>query len=95
MVVCNVFKHSPVYRTGGDEFVAILRGNDYTARESLITLLEDNNRINRQIGGILIAGGIAEFQKGEDATMASVFERASAAMRKRKQEMKEQKESTR
>ena len=95
MVVCNVFKHSPVYRTGGDEFVAILRGNDYTARESLITLLEDNNRINRQIGGILIAGGIAEFQKGEDATMASVFERASAAMRKRKQEMKEQKESAR
>ena len=92
MVVCNVFKHSPVYRVGGDEFVAILRGNDYASRNSLMTLLEDNNRINRQIGGILIAGGIAEYRPGEDATMESVLDRASLDMYQRKQEMKQARE---
>ena len=89
VVVCNVFKHSPVYRVGGDEFVAILRGNDYLARDSLMTLLEDSNRINRQIGGILIAGGLAAFRPGKDITMASVYKRAEEAMNERKHAMKE------
>ncbi|MDO4399902.1 MAG: EAL domain-containing protein [Coriobacteriia bacterium] len=89
MVVCNVFKRSPVYRMGSDEFVAILRGNDYTTRESLMTLLEDSNRINRRIGGILIAGGVAEYRPGEDATMDSVYRRAEASMREHKRKMKE------
>ena len=28
-LICDVFKHSPVYRMGGDEFVAFLTGDDY------------------------------------------------------------------
>ena len=28
-LICNIFKHSPVFRIGGDEFVAILTGDDY------------------------------------------------------------------
>ena len=28
MLICNTFKHSPVYRVGGDEFVVILIGQD-------------------------------------------------------------------
>ena len=28
-LICNVFKRSPVYRVGGDEFIVILRGDDY------------------------------------------------------------------
>lgn len=27
--ICGVFSHSPVFRIGGDEFVAILSGEDY------------------------------------------------------------------
>lgn len=27
--ICNIFSHSPVFRIGGDEFVAILSGEDY------------------------------------------------------------------
>ncbi len=93
MVVCNVFKHSPVYRVGGDEFVAILRGNDYAARNSLMTLLEDSNHISQQTGGVLIAGGIADYRFGEDQGMESVLQRARLDMHHRKQEMKQAKES--
>ncbi|MDO4889807.1 MAG: EAL domain-containing protein [Coriobacteriaceae bacterium] len=88
VVVCNVFKHSPVYRVGGDEFVAILQGNDYVARESLMTLLEDNNRMSRQIGGILIAGGLATYEAGADESLAAVYDRANTAMYWNKQRMK-------
>ncbi|MBR1750281.1 MAG: diguanylate cyclase, partial [Ruminococcus sp.] len=32
-------KHSPVYRIGGDEFVAILQGSDYENRMELVEKL--------------------------------------------------------
>ena len=35
-LICDVFKHSPVYRIGGDEFTVILTGTDY---ENAIELL--------------------------------------------------------
>ena len=28
-IICNVYAHSPVFRIGGDEFTAILKGRDY------------------------------------------------------------------
>ena len=34
-VICETFKHSPVHRVGGDEFVAILEGQDFENREAL------------------------------------------------------------
>ncbi len=36
MVICRVFAHSPVYRIGGDEFVAILEREDYEKRQKLV-----------------------------------------------------------
>ncbi|MDO4798236.1 MAG: GGDEF domain-containing protein [Coriobacteriales bacterium] len=38
-MVCNVFVHSPVYRVGGDEFVAMLFGRDYENRVALMHAL--------------------------------------------------------
>ena len=32
-LICEEYKHSPVYRIGGDEFVVLLRGEDYNNRE--------------------------------------------------------------
>ncbi len=40
-VVCDIFKHSPVFRTGGDEFVAILTGEDYILREERVKLARE------------------------------------------------------
>ena len=35
-MVCEVFKHSPVYRIGGDEFIVVLQGHDYKERQALV-----------------------------------------------------------
>lgn len=87
-IICNVFKHSPVYRIGGDEFVALLRGTDYNAREKLMGLLRSS--CQNQEDGICIAGGIAEWEPQHDATLATVFARADEAMYRNKKLIKQQ-----
>ena len=87
-IICQTFKHSPVYRIGGDEFVAILRGTDYAARERLMAQLDVNNRTDVHGGGVSIAGGIAEFQKDTDQRLAAVFKRADTAMYENKRRLK-------
>ncbi|MBO4453339.1 MAG: amino acid permease, partial [Clostridia bacterium] len=39
-LICEHFKHSPVYRIGGDEFAVILEGQDYEGRERIIEELD-------------------------------------------------------
>ena len=34
-MICRVFKHSPVFRIGGDEFAVILQDEDYRNRDAL------------------------------------------------------------
>lgn len=74
--ICTVFKHSPVYRVGGDEFVAVLRSKDYETREELMKKMAAHN----EEGDIIVASGMSEFIKGSDKNIASVFERADARM---------------
>lgn len=38
-LICNAFKHSPVYRIGGDEFIVILQKVDYDNRQFIIDKL--------------------------------------------------------
>ena len=88
MQICNIFAHSPVYRYGGDEFVVILRGRDYENREALLARLGSENSAHAQFGGAVIACGLAEFAPGQDAEVASVFDRADAAMYENKKLLK-------
>ncbi len=39
-IICEHFKHSPVFRIGGDEFVAILTGQDYVDRTKRVEELK-------------------------------------------------------
>ena len=87
-IVCNIFMHSPVFRIGGDEFVAILRGNDFLARKELMARLENTNRINRASRDVSLAGGIAEWDADAGELFAQVFERADAAMYEDKKRQK-------
>jgi len=89
MIVCNIFKHSPVFRVGGDEFVAILRGSDYNERDVLMERLASTNNMNRLNGGVTVACGMAVWDSERDQTLASVFERADAAMYEDKRRFKE------
>ncbi len=92
MLVCRIFHHSPVYRVGGDEFVVVLRGQDFENRASLFASLrrqvEDNVRIGE---GPIVASGLAEFQPVVDRTVEDVFNRADNQMYGDKARLKEQK----
>ena len=86
--ICTLFKHSPVYRVGGDEFVAILQGQDYHRRAELLARFDAMNRENRERGGVVVACGLAEWNLLEDSTFEAVFERADAAMYENKKRLK-------
>ncbi len=87
-MVCDIFQHSRVYRVGGDEFVAILRGRDYLARKEL--LQELHNRSVKHIGtnDVVISGGLANFRPEDDASFHDAFERADVRMYEEKQLLK-------
>lgn len=40
-IMCDILKRSPVYRIGGDEFVAILTGDDFDLRDERVKELRD------------------------------------------------------
>ncbi len=87
-VICNVFKHSPVYRVGGDEFAAVLTGPDYENRDGLFKALCEQCSSADPTRGVSAACGIADFDPARDASMQSVFERADALMYENKTKMK-------
>ena len=88
-LICQVFKHSPVYRIGGDEFVAVLSGEDYDNRESLLKNLNDmmstySDSMPIPSDYVSIACGISAFDSTKDNTVADVIKRADEAMYKHK-----------
>lgn len=60
-LICKVFKRSPVYRIGGDEFVVLLEHGDYENYPELLdtfhAAIEEHNRISREDSRISIARG--------------------------------------
>ena len=86
-IVCEVFKCSPVYRVGGDEFAVILQGADYDNRYELVDLLRAKMRKNRRNGNVIMACGISEYTEG-DLNVSAVFERADENMYADKHELK-------
>lgn len=87
-LVCEVFKHSPVFRIGGDEFTAILRGSDFERRESLRKMIDEIVQKNLKCGEVVIACGIADFDPERDRSVSQVFERADRLMYSRKKDLK-------
>ena len=91
-LVCRTFLHSPVFRIGGDEFVVILKGQDYEDRAILLSVLRRQVEENVRIGeGAVIASGLAEYQPEEDRSVEDVFNRADSIMYEEKARLKEQK----
>ena len=92
LLICRVFHHSPVFRVGGDEFVVVLRGQDFNNRGSLMSSLRRQVEGHIRIGeGPVVASGVAEYQSVSDRTVADVFNRADAQMYADKTRLKEQK----
>ena len=85
--ICETFKHSPVFRIGGDEFAVILSGQDYANRAALLEAFAEDNRGRAEDGG-QIACGMAEAQPGGKERIEAVFVRADAAMYENKKDLK-------
>ena len=89
-IICDIFKHSPVFRIGGDEFAVIAQGSDYEDIETLIERVYTHNAEAKRNGGIVIACGMAKYEV--DACVAPVFERADHNMYENKSSLKANKE---
>lgn len=89
MLICHVFAHSPVFRIGGDEFVAILQKEDYVNRDLLVGKFNAQIDTNMDRGGPVVAAGMSVFAPGDDICFDTVFERADALMYARKKELKQ------
>ena len=87
-LVCNTFRHSPVFRVGGDEFVAILRGGDFEIREKLQNDFAETVKRNALDGQVVMACGISVFDKTCDHSVADVFKKADALMYQNKVSLK-------
>ena len=88
-LLCDEFKHSPVYRIGGDEFAVFLRGQDFTKRKDLVDDLHKKviENLNKHEGPV-IAVGMADFDPRKDLSVDEIFERADHLMYENKQELK-------
>ena len=92
-LICVTYKHSPVYRIGGDEFIAIITGQDLLNSEKLIhafyqRMEEVNQNAKVEAEKVSVAAGMAIFQEGLDVTYQSVFKRADEKMYQNKVSIK-------
>ena len=87
-LICNIFKHSPVFRIGGDEFAIILRGEDYGSRFTLLNELHIASLDNKKHGQVIVACGMAEYIRGKDYYVSDVFNRADNSMYEDKKSLK-------
>ncbi|HAJ96659.1 MAG TPA: hypothetical protein DCO72_02840 [Ruminococcus sp.] len=84
-LICETFKHSPVFRIGGDEFVAILQGSDYTHRKEYVEKLRKayteafENTEQEPWQRYSASVGTADYAS-DDSTIELVFKRADRAM---------------
>ena len=92
-LICDTFKHSPVYRIGGDEFVVILQGVDYDQRhvhiEALRKSYESSMKNEAEVPWMRYSAavGLAELSS-VDSTVDLVFKRADKAMYEDKRRIK-------
>lgn len=88
-IICKYFKHSPVFRIGGDEFVVILKGEDYYDHKNILENFSNQIMEEKRKNGVIIAMGFSSFKSGNDGSFMRVFERADKNMYKCKKMLKE------
>lgn len=70
----SLFMHSPVFRTGVDEFAVILTGRDYENREAIMKALHERSVKNIGARRVVVSGGLAQYDPGQTPNCRAVFE---------------------
>ena len=93
-IIGDVFRHSPVYRVGGDEFVAVLQGEDYDEREALMRQLAERFQAASERTEVQpwerysAAYGLAEYSGAPEDSVEDVYRLADERMYECKKRMK-------
>lgn len=87
-IICDVFKHSPVYRIGGDEFVAVIQERDYANVDALVREFSDAVKATDGAPWEKIGAAIGYAKYEPDDTVEDVFRRADHNMYEQKKAMK-------
>ena len=92
-LICDIFKHSPVYRIGGDEFIAILQSDDYDNIELIKRSLTDTcvEEITKAVSLCekkSFAAGFAIYDSTKDRCFGDVMKRADVEMYENKKMLK-------
>ena len=99
LLICQVFTHSPVFRTGGDEFAVVMQNDDFKNRDELIRLFErkisdHNASASEQWEKVSVAVGVAAYEPGEDSSVDEVIHRADQLMYQNKRKFKSDRQNT-
>ena len=91
--ICDIFKHSPVYRIGGDEFVAILQSDDLENLDKIKQIVKETteSEIKKPVSLFekkSFAAGFAIFEYGKDTCFGDVMKRADIEMYQNKRMLK-------
>lgn len=94
-LICRVFQHSPVFRIGGDEFVAVLMGEDYENRDALLRQFEEKQAAmsaSAQNGWerVSVSCGLAVYDPLLDISLKELARRADQLMYENKRARKEE-----
>ena len=94
-LICRVFQHSPVFRTGGDEFVVVLQNDDFANREELVKQFNSSCEetcaaAENKWDEVHISMGIAEYDPAIDSSVHDTVRRADRTMYENKRKAKKQ-----
>ena len=92
-LISDIFRRSPVFRIGGDEFLVILRNRDLEECENLIKKFESEYTsqsiiVDEKTIPVSIAKGFAKYDAQKDSKFVEVFNRADDAMYENKRKIK-------
>ena len=92
-IICEIFHHTPVFRLDGDEFAAIMSGEDYRNRTELVKqarkeiVRAETDESAAPWERVSAAIGITDYDRKNDRTVEAVMERAKMMMREEKRRM--------
>ena len=92
-LICEVFRHSPVFRIGGDEFAVVLTNEDYENRDALAGKFErERKKIRKEATErwqeVRISMGLAVYDPETDHSVEDTVRRADQIMYEKKRELR-------
>ena len=92
-IISDVFKRSPVFRIGGDEFLVILQTRDLDELDTLLKKFDEeclNKTVDTEKEAIpvSVAKGFARYDSQKDTNFIDIFNKADDAMYENKREIK-------